>query len=177
MIGVDFWVDVSVDCEDVWPAIVIDVHKHRSPSQVMSIQAQSRVKNGFGKCSVPVVAIERGCVVRKIGLKKIRTSVAIIIGDGRTHTGLLAAILVEGNAHFGGYVRESSILLVVIENARGAVASHIKIGPAIVVIIESRDAEAVVAVRFLDLTGLTDIGESSAAEIVIEDVWRRLEAA
>ena len=121
--------------------------------------------------------IERGCVVRKISFENVRLAIVVIVADSRTHAGLLAAIFVEGNTDFGRHVSKSPIFQIVIQNAGRAVARDIDVRPTVIVVVESGDAQAIMAVRFLNAARFADIFELSSAQIVIENVRRRGQAA
>src|SRR5260370_24257847 len=57
-----------------------------------------------------------------------------------------------------------------VKNARCAVASHVDVRPAVVVIIERRKAEAIVARRAVDAGRRSYVLEAALAEIAIEDI-------
>src|SRR5260370_32947912 len=57
-----------------------------------------------------------------------------------------------------------------VKNARCAVASHVDVRPAVVVIIERRNAEAIVARRAVDAGRRSYVLEAALAEIAIEDI-------
>ena len=57
------------------------------------------------------------------------------------HASLLASVFVEGGAGEDGYVGEGSVVIVAVENAGGAVAGDVDVGPAVVVEVEGGDAE------------------------------------
>ena len=44
-------------------------------------------------------------------------AIAVVIANSGTHAGLLASVFVEGRACGNGYVGESAVVIVVIENA------------------------------------------------------------
>ena len=90
---------------------------------------------------------------------------------------MLAPVSIEGHARNRSHIDERSIFLVVIKNARRAIAGHIDIGPAIVVVVERRNAETVVPVSFFNPARFAYVRELSAAEIVIENVGRKFEPA
>src|SRR5438105_3142395 len=175
--GIDFRIDVPIHRKDVEAAIVINIHKHRPPSQKAGVEAQACFRDRGGKCSISIVAIKGRGVVREVGFENIRAAVVVVVADGRTHTGLLTAIFIESNAHFGSDVNESSIFQVVIKNAWRTVASDIDIRPAIVIVVQSGDAQAVVRVSFLDSTRLAYVLKLSVSEIVIKNIWRGRKSA
>src|SRR5690348_7283534 len=158
MSGVHLGINMAIHGKNVRTSVVIEVNEHRSPSKVASVQAKSGVEDGGGKCAVSAVVIERRCVVGEIRFEDIRAAVAVIVVDGGAHACLLAPILVKCSAAFGGDVGKGAVFLIVVKNARRAVTCNVDIGPTIVVVIERRNAETVVAISFIDATGLADVG-------------------
>ena len=96
-------------------------------------------------------------------------------GGGGAHTGLLAAVLVEGDAGVGADVGEGAVVVVAVEDGGGGVAGDVKVGPAVVVVVEGGNGEAVVAGGFFDSGGLADVFEVGLAiflaEVVEEGGW------
>src|SRR5579863_527276 len=170
--GIHFRINVAVDSKNIRATIVIDIDKHGPPSQIMRVEAEANVEDCCGERAIAIIAIERRGIVGKIRLENVGAAVVIVVSDSRTHAGLFASILIEGHAGLRGDVDEGSIFLVVIKNAGGAVAGHVDVGPAIVIVVESGNAEAIVAVRFFDAAGLAYVSELSTAEIVIKNIGR-----
>src|SRR5882724_1595696 len=99
-------------------------------------------------------------------------SVTVVVADRRTHACLFAAVLVKGRTGRDRYIGESPVMVVTIENARGAVAGDENVGPAIFVEVECRDAEAVVTVGAVDMRLHRNIFKCSVTAIVIENIFR-----
>src|SRR4029077_1365188 len=72
---------------------------------------------------------------------------------------------------------ERAVVIVAIENAGSAVAGDKDVGPAVFVEVERGDAEAVVAVGFVDVSGLGDVLEGAVAAIVIKEIRAPRQAA
>jgi hypothetical protein len=88
-------------------------------------------------------------------------TIAVVIAGGGTHSCLFAAIFVKGDPSICGNIGEDSVPVVVIEDARGAVAGDIDVRPSIFIVVERRNAEAVVTVGLLDVAGFADVCELS----------------
>src|SRR4029077_6289430 len=69
-------------------------------------------------------------------------------------------------------VGESAVAVIVVENAGSAVAGDINVGPAVVVEVESGNAEGVMTVGSVDVGFRGDVLERAVAAIVVEDVLR-----
>ena len=59
VLAVDFGIDVSVDEEKIRPSVIVDVEEHRSPPQVLGVEAQSSGCRSIGKRSVATVFVQR----------------------------------------------------------------------------------------------------------------------
>ncbi len=80
-------------------------------------------------------------------------AIAVVVGCGGAHAGLLAAVFVEGDAGVGAYVGEGAVVVVAVEDGGGGVAGDVDVGPAVFVVVERGDGEAVVGGGLLDAAG------------------------
>ena len=135
---------MTVHEQEVRPTIIVEVKKHSAPAEVLSVRAKSSSIGDVGKRPVSAVVIERRSVVRKVCAEQIEASVTIIVGDGRTHAGLLATIGVVGDTRQDADVCKRPVSIIMIKNAGSAVASHVDVRPAIIVIVKRRNAETIV---------------------------------
>ena len=177
MLLVDLGIDVPIHQQQIRPPIVIEVEKHRSPSQIFGVEAKPSRGSHIVECSIAVVAIEGRSIVGKVRLENVKAPITVVVADRRSHARLLAPVFIERRARSYTDVGESAVAIIAIENARGAVASDINIGPAIVVEVESRNAERVVAVGLVDVRFLGNVLESVVAAIAVQDVLRPRESA
>src|SRR6266550_6314685 len=174
---VHFRIDVSVSKNEVWPAVVVEVEEHGAPAQVLRMQAEPSRESNIRKKSFTIVAVEGGGVIGEVGLKNIRPAVAVVIGDGCTHSGLLAAIFVERNPGRYRNVGECAIVIVAIKDAWGAVACNVDIGPTIIVKIEGGNTHPVMSIGLADVSLGGDIRESAVSAILIQDILRTRQTA
>src|SRR5215471_1147935 len=172
MSGVNLGINVAIDGQDIRPPIVIHVDECRSPTEKTGVKPQARIIDGRGESSVTVVAIEGRAVIGEIGLENIGMPIVVVIPDGGAHPRLLTSIFVVRDSGIGGDVDEGSVPQIVVEDAGGAVAGYINVRPAVVIIVDGGDAEAIVAVGFFDTARSADIREFAAAKIVIQQVGR-----
>src|ERR1700730_98307 len=170
MLAIHFGIDVSVDEQEIRPAAVIEIEKHGAPAEILRVQAEAGVEGDIVKGAVPIVAVERGSIVGKIGFKNVQVTIAVEIGNGRTHAGLFFPIFVEGGAGEGGYVGKGAVAIVAVENAGGAVASDVDVRPAVFVEIERGNAESVVAIGLIDVRFLCKVFKGAVAAIVVEEI-------
>src|SRR5712671_7102068 len=141
MLAVNLRIDVPVDQQKIRPSVIIEIEKHGAPAKILRVQAESGPISDIVKGAVAVVAIQRCGVVGKICLEDIELAVSIVIGHRGAHAGLRAPVFIECGAGSDRYVGECSIAVVVIQNARSAVASDENVGPAIVVKIQGSHTE------------------------------------
>src|SRR5579864_87367 len=90
-------VDMAVDQEKIRPAIIVEVEKHGAPTEIASMSAESGRIGYIGEGSVAVVVIERRGVVGKVGAEEIEIAVAVVVGNGGAHAGLLATVRIVGH--------------------------------------------------------------------------------
>src|SRR6185437_7956872 len=115
MAGVDFRVDVAVGGDDVGPAIVVDVDEHGAPAEFVGVDAETGRIGYVVEGAVTVGVVEGGGVVGEIGLEDVQVAVAVVVGDRGAHAGLLAPILIEGNAGVGGAIGEGTVVIVAVQ--------------------------------------------------------------
>ena len=70
-------------------------------------------------------------------------SIAVIIRGSGAHAGLLASVLIEGDAGVCANVDKGTIMVVAIKDGGSGIAGDINIGPAIFIEVESRDRKAI----------------------------------
>src|SRR5258708_36194190 len=131
------------------------------------MEAKDGGEGGVVKSAIAVVAIECSGVVGEIGFENIEIAVAVVVGNGGTHAGLFAAVVIEGSASGHGEIGEGSVAIVVIEDAGGAVPGNIDIRPALVGVVQRRNAESVVARGRIDVSCGGDGLESAMAAVSI----------
>ena len=92
-------IDVAVDHEDVFPAVVVVVHESRSPAEKGNgVLCEARVVADVGEIGVAIVVIEDVVVVGEVGYEEVVAAVVIIVADGYSHGGYFASVLVEREA-------------------------------------------------------------------------------
>ena len=68
---VNLGVNVTIDLEDVRPAVIVEIDKSASPSDILIIDSYPRRKRDITECAVRVVVIEVASVVREVRLEDI----------------------------------------------------------------------------------------------------------
>src|SRR5258708_7586876 len=100
------------------------------------MSTQPRRISYIGEGAVAVVVIKRRSIIGKVSAEKVEIAVAVVIGNGGAHSSLFAAICVVSHTRENALVRERSVAIVMVEDTRRAVASHVDVRPTVVIIIE-----------------------------------------
>src|SRR5258708_6251002 len=123
------------------------------------------------------VSVKRVPVGSEVGLENVQQAIAIIVTCGHAHTCLFAAVFVVGDARLRAYLlKELSGNIVVVKIWRG-IAGYVDVGPAVVVKIRNQRAETVATLRPGDMNLVRDIGEISAAVVLIQRYGFRRQSA
>src|SRR5207249_6802184 len=127
---------MAVHQKKVGPAIVVKIKEHRAPAKISSTRAKTSRVSHVGKSAVAIVVIKRQSVIEEVRAEKIQISIAIVICNRGAHACLFATVDVVGHSRENTHVREGSVAIIAVEDARCAVAGHVDIGPAGVVKIK-----------------------------------------
>src|SRR5215470_2740952 len=136
---------MAVRQNQIGPAIIVIVKEHDTPAQKLGIASNSRSVGHVRKRAIPVIVIKSRRVIGKVGLEDVQLSVPVVIRNRCAHASLLTSILVVGYATHDGCIGEGSISIISVENVGCAVAGDIDVGPAVIVVIQCGDAEAVMS--------------------------------
>ena len=163
-------INVSVDLENVWPAVVVIVDRSAAPADVAIVDPDAGRKRHIAEGSVPVIAIEIASVVRKVRLENIKPAVAVVIGNRYPHASLLMTVFAVSTTGHHRDVSERPVVIVVIQDAWLRVHSDIDIGPAIVVKIVRNGCNGISRTRFQNSCLLGHVSKSSVTIVVIKNV-------
>ena len=111
--AIDFGIDVAVGDDEVFPAIVVEIDKSDSPAEEMIGGEAGALRDVLEELAV-LVFEERRDVAGEIGFGDIEEAVAVVVGDGHSHTRLQLAVEVVGDAGGDGGLLEGAIVAVVI---------------------------------------------------------------
>src|SRR3981081_1340568 len=106
-------INVTVGHEQVRPAVVVDVDKECAPTEKLGVGTEPRDIRYVGEGPVPVVVIERGSGVGKVGSDDVQPTVAVIVHCVGTHTSFFTPFFVVGHAGFDGNFRERAVAALV----------------------------------------------------------------
>src|ERR1017187_7775252 len=88
------WVYMAIGDEKVLPAIVVEIHECGPPLDVSCVAGEAGLNCNVQKAAVAIVAVESGGVAGEVGLEDIEVAVAVVVGGGGSHSGLLAPVFV-----------------------------------------------------------------------------------
>src|SRR5579863_5670886 len=97
-------------------------------------------------------------------------AVTVVISYRRSHASLLATVFVEGRSRSDGDIGECSVMVVAVENAGGAVACDVDVGPAVFIKIKGRNAQRIMSVCAFDVRLRGYVFECAIAFVVVENV-------
>src|SRR5689334_2932493 len=117
MLFIDFRIDVSVYQQEIGPPIVIEIEKHCPPSEILCVKAEAGWSRHVIERPVAIVLIESRRIVRKVSFENIEPAIAVVVSDRRSHSGLLAPVLVECRAGCYRDIGERSVAIVPIKAA------------------------------------------------------------
>src|SRR5713226_1180093 len=117
--------------EQVWIAVVIEIHNPRAPAHVTSLDAKARGGCGVLEVGFSIVAIKNVPIVGEVCLKKIEVPVQIVIPHSDTHARLCHAVIVQRDAPQDSLFAKSPIVVVHEKEARSGIASDVNVWPAI----------------------------------------------
>ena len=128
--------------EQIEPAVVVVVEPDRARRPAG--RGDARLLGDVGERAVAVVVVQRAAAVR--GDEDVGVAVVVVVGDGAAHAELRAA----GDAGLVGDVGERAVAVVLVERVlerrlrlvevAGAAVDHEDVDPAVVVVVEERDA-------------------------------------
>ena len=136
--GVDLRVDVSVDEEEIDPAVVVEVDEGVAPAdEGASGRCDVGCGGDVGEAVVAIVAEEGGVLVAEVGDGEGEASGVLVVAEGDAHVGLLESIGVDGDTGGLGDVGEVAWAVGLVEivgaavvgDEEGRVAGSVEVGP------------------------------------------------
>src|SRR5260221_4863504 len=176
---------MAVGHEYIRPAVVVEIEKAYSPSEILRVHAQPGLVDRVIKSAVAVVMVQIRSLVGVVCLDDVEPAVAVVVADSHAHPALRRSVLIDRATDLGADLFERPIVIVVVETAWNGVARYINVGPAIVVKVRRTDAKSVrahrnpllvdrcrrrQAARDRHAGSLGNILKCSIAAIVIQDV-------
>ena len=121
----------------------------------------------IGKKTRAVVVIERHALVGEVADHQALAARTVVVAGVGAHAGARAPRIAESDSRGKAGFRECAVVIVVVELVRRRVVRNKKIDPAVVVVIQQRDAKRLSA-RIVKAGSLGHILESSVAKVVKE---------
>src|SRR6266404_2818352 len=175
--SVNLRINVAVGYENVQPGVIIHVKESRAPSNVrIAGLAYAGSPTHVVESLRAHVAIQRIGLLLKVRDEEAETAAMVVIAPVNAHVAQFHAFAAEGYAAEHSHVGERSVVIVVIEIVGDGVVGNEEIGPAVVVIVDPHDAEAVVADVIMDAGLHGDFFKGSVTSIVIEKIAFAFEA-
>src|SRR5439155_14033927 len=175
--GVDLRIHMAVSDKNVEPGVIVHIKEAGAPAYI-------RVA-GLSDAGSPAhvvesllthIVIERVGLLLKMGDKEAQAAAVVIIGPVHSHVAKLHPFAAKSYARKHAHVRKRAVAVVVVEVVGNGIVGNQEIGPAIVVVINPHDAEAVVADLIMDAGFDGNFFKRAVAAIVIEEIAFAFEA-
>src|SRR5205807_480188 len=114
------------------------------------------------------ILIQRRSVLGEMGFEDIQAAVCIEVADSNTHAGLLAAIVVYGQASLQPLFGERAVAPVVEQQAGGGVAGHVDLLPAIAIQVARNGAQTETWRSGAYAGAVSHLGEGAVPVVVVE---------
>ena len=119
--------------KQIFPAIVVKIEESDPEAEVFPIHSESGLDAGILERAIAEVTVQRGHLFGEIGAHNVEPAIAVVVRDTNTHAGQGNPILIQGTAGGDGNFAECAVVVVVVQEARSAVASDVNVRPAVVV--------------------------------------------
>ena len=170
VIAIDLRVDMSVDLQQVLPAIIVVVDKSASPGHILLVYAEPGGESHIAEGPIAVVVVEVRGIVGEVCLEDIEPTITVVVCDSDAHARLLVPAIAVCAARTHGNIGESSIVIVLKKNAWLGVNGDIDVRPAIIVKVVRDSCDGVARSRLQDARFRADVGEGAIAVVVEEQV-------
>src|SRR5713226_1235981 len=158
---------VALRDKEIFPSIVVVIQKANAPSGVQHGGARNAgAEAGIGETGVTIVLVERVALVGEIRDDQVRPAIIVIVGEVDAHTGVGAAVTVNGNLREQADLFERSVAFVVIKKFDHRVVGDKQIDMSVAIEVRNGDAEALARFRKADF--LRNLGEVAVAVIVVD---------
>src|SRR6266446_5385747 len=168
---VDLRVDVAVGDEKIEPGVIVHIKEPSTPANVrIAGLADAGSPAHVVESLLAHIAIERVGLLLKMGNEEAQAAAVVIIAPVPSHVAELHPFAAKSHAGKHAHVRESAIVIVVVEVVGNGIVGDQEVRPAIVVVIDPHDAEAVVADLIMDAGFDGNFLKGAVATIVIQKI-------
>ncbi len=167
---------MSVDQEEILPAIIVEVDKSIAPAHVaLGAPGNARGDRRIVKVHASVVAIEGGVLNVEMRKQQRHAPGVRIVAESNPHVGLFESVFVRRYTGSQGHVLEFSRAVAVVEIVRLAIVGHEEIELPVIVEIRPNGGQAITTLGIVDASLLRYIGKGSIAVIVVKIVGEPLQ--
>src|SRR5215510_5352947 len=122
-----FRVNMPIGNKDVRPAVVIIIEEAAAPAQIFQIETQFGVESSEGEAAVVLVAIEIRHIIFKVRLENVEPAIAIVVGRGNAHSGLLSSIFIIGDAVLHAALFKRAVAFIAKKEAGSGIAGDVNV--------------------------------------------------
>src|ERR1022692_2790021 len=156
--------------EDVRQAIVIEVDDASAPTGEANFDAEFCLQSLIVEIAGAIVLVQHLCIFGKVGLENIQMAVQIVVADTDSHARLFLSFIAQGYATLYALLFESSVVLIDEKEAGSRVASHIYVGPAVLVEVRCHDSHSIAGPGLPNARLQADVGKGSISIIPVKGV-------
>ncbi|KXJ04391.1 hypothetical protein AC249_AIPGENE23147, partial [Exaiptasia diaphana] len=139
---IDLGVDMTVDQEEIQPAVVVHVEERGAPAHISNAHRRGLgAEGGVAEVAPFVIVVERVVFLGKVGDEEAQPTLVAVITHGNAHGALLLAVFAHRDTQQIGHLLEGAVFLVQIEKIRRRVIRHIEVLPAVPVGVEPGDSQ------------------------------------
>src|SRR6185369_7289130 len=150
--------------------VIIYIDEPTTPAKPTRIESHSRGKGNVIKCSLPRISIEGRSITGEVSLEDIQPPVMVVVRRCYAHPSLWLAVDTQAATCLDANIRESSILVVVVQRCRSRIVGYVDIRPAIIVKIDGQYAETVSSVGLGNPRFFRRIRKRTIPIVVIESI-------
>jgi hypothetical protein len=157
--------------------VVVEIDDSRTPADIASLHTEMSRSCNIVEIALAVVVVENAQVICEVSLEEVKMPIAVVIANANPHPCLFFSIGAESDSPDDTLFPKRTVVVVHEKQAGGRVASHIDIGPAVLVEVGG-DHSHPIALRNLRHTRLlADVREAPVTIVSIERMPASRQAA
>src|SRR5437660_641879 len=175
--GVDLRIPMAVSDENIEPGVIVHIKKAGAPAYIrVAGLSDAGSPAHIVESLLAHIVIERVGLLLKMRDEEAEAAAVVVIAPVYAHVAELHPFAAESYARKHAHVCEGAVVIVMIKIVGNGIVGDQEIGPAIVVVVNPHDAEAVVADFVVDSGFDGNFLKRAVAAIVIKKIAFAFEA-
>src|ERR1022692_3543230 len=154
--------------KDVRQAIVIEVDDASAPTGEANFDAEFCLQRLIVEIAGAIVLVQHLCILGKVGLENVQMAVQIVVADTDSHPRLFLSFIAQGYATLYALLFESAVVLIDEQEAGSRVASHIYVGPTVLVEVRCHNGHSIARPGLPNARLNADVGKGSISIIPVK---------